>query len=140
MTGFFLDQRLESDSVPLAELSLCEVRIMRDATFPWLLMIPQRPGLSEIIDLSAEEQAVLIKEIDLVARALKEATGCDKLNVAALGNQVRQLHVHVIARFEGDAAWPGPVWGAAESQPWEAGALSALARKLLERIGRDAPA
>ncbi len=140
MTRFDLDQRLESDSVPLAELSLCDVRIMRDATFPWLLMIPRREGLSEIIDLAAEEQALLMKEIDLVARALKEATRCDKLNVASLGNQVRQLHVHVIARFEGDAAWPGPVWGAAAPQPWEAGALSALARKLLEGIGGAAPA
>ncbi|MBZ8133798.1 HIT family protein [Afifella sp. IM 167] len=140
MTHFDLDQRLESDSVPLAELSLCEVRIMRDATYPWLLMIPQRPGLSEIIDLSGEEQALMMREIDIVARALKTASGCDKLNIAALGNQVRQLHVHVIARFEGDAAWPGPVWGAAKPRPWEAGALSDLARKLLEAIGEAAPA
>ncbi|MDJ0933629.1 HIT family protein [Breoghania sp.] len=107
--AFTLDPRLEADSIPLLDMRLSTVRLMNDVRFSWLLMVPRKAGLSEIIDLDVEERALLMEEISLACRALKAVTGCDKLNVGALGNVVRQLHVHVVARFEGDAAWDGPV-------------------------------
>lgn len=109
--GFELDPRLERDSQPLMWLGLCELRLMDDRRWPWLLLIPQRPGITEIHDLTPLDQAMLTFETNLVSQALKQETGCDKINVAALGNIVPQLHVHVVARNERDAGWPGPVWG-----------------------------
>jgi diadenosine tetraphosphate (Ap4A) HIT family hydrolase len=111
MTAFQLDPTLAADTVPVTKLALSELRLMNNAAFPWLLLVPQRADIAEIIDLDQRDQAVLFDEITLVSRALKAATDCHKLNVAALGNMVRQLHVHVIARFTSDAAWPRPVWG-----------------------------
>ncbi|TLP45971.1 HIT domain-containing protein [Cohaesibacter sp. CAU 1516] len=111
MSQFTLDPQLGADSLPLLELDLCTLRVMNDATYPWILMVPKQAGLAELIDLSIEDQHRLTDEIRAVSTALQAVTKCDKLNVAALGNMVRQLHIHVIARFEGDAAWPGPVWG-----------------------------
>lgn len=117
---FLLDPRLEADTFPVLDLPLATVRLMDDARFPWAILVPRRPGLSELIELEGSSRAALTAEIDRVSRALKELTGCDKLNVAALGNQVRQLHIHVIARFAGDAAWPGPVWGVGERKTYAA--------------------
>jgi diadenosine tetraphosphate (Ap4A) HIT family hydrolase len=114
MADFVLDPRLEADSVPVAELALSTLRLMNDARFPWLLLVPQRPGMVEIIDLKDMDRALLFDEIIIASNALKAVTDCGKLNVASLGNQVRQLHVHVVARFEGDAAWRRPVWGVGE--------------------------
>jgi len=108
---FVLDAQLAADSLPLAELSLSKLRLMNDVRFPWLLLVPRRPDLAELIDLKDDERRILFDEISMVSAALRAATACDKLNVAALGNVVRQLHVHVIARFVTDAAWPKPVWG-----------------------------
>ena len=85
--------------------------VIQDANYPWLLLVPRRPDVVEIIDLDEVEQAQLMTETTRVARALREITKCDKLNIAALGNVVPQLHVHVIARRKTDAAWPRPVWG-----------------------------
>jgi diadenosine tetraphosphate (Ap4A) HIT family hydrolase len=110
-TGFALDPRLAADTCPVASLALCDVRLMNDARYPWLILVPRRAGLVELTDLHADEQAVLWQEVNRAAAALRAAAPCDKLNLGALGNIVRQLHVHVVARVEGDAAWPGPVWG-----------------------------
>jgi diadenosine tetraphosphate (Ap4A) HIT family hydrolase len=87
------------------------VLIMRDANYPWIILVPRVPDAVEIIDLDAAAKAGLMAEITQGCEALKAITGCDKLNVAALGNMVPQLHVHLIARFHSDPAWPGPVWG-----------------------------
>jgi diadenosine tetraphosphate (Ap4A) HIT family hydrolase len=111
MAEFSLDPVLAADSVAVSELALSDVRLMNDARFPWLLLVPRRPGAVEIIDLAKPDRAALFEEINAASAALQVATRCDKLNVGALGNQVRQLHVHIVARFAGDAAWPGPVWG-----------------------------
>lgn len=109
MAEFALDPRLEADSIPVAELPLSAVRLMRDANFPWLLLVPRRAGTVEIIDLSEADRARLMDEIALASTALRSEVPCDKLNVAALGNMVAQLHVHVIARRRDDPAWPNPV-------------------------------
>lgn len=133
--AFQLDPRLEADSVPLAELPLSALRLMKDARYPWALLVPRQAGLTEIIDLDEGERAQLMREIADVSAALKAATGCDKLNVGALGNIVSQLHVHVVARFKTDAAWPGPVWGVGQAIPWDEGQRQTFAERLLAALG-----
>jgi len=109
--GFQLDARLAADTAFVAEWQLCRVLLMDDAQFPWLVLVPRREGLVELDDLAERDRAWLMREITRAMKLLRGAVECDKLNVGALGNIVRQLHVHVVARREGDAAWPGPVWG-----------------------------
>lgn len=108
-----LNPQLERDTINIGDLPLSRVLVIKDATYPWLLLVPRRPETVEIIDLDEAEQGQLTIEIDRVARALKEIVQPDKLNIAALGNVVPQLHVHIIARRKTDAAWPRPVWGVA---------------------------
>lgn len=129
-----LDPRLAADSVFVADLPLCQVRLMDDAAYPWLLLIPRRPGAVEIAELAREDRVALMDEIAFASAALRAETACHKLNVAALGNVVPQLHVHVIARFRGDAAWPGPVWGRAPARPYDAAARQALVAALAARL------
>jgi diadenosine tetraphosphate (Ap4A) HIT family hydrolase len=107
-----LHPQLAKDTIHIGDLPLSRVLLINDANYPWLLLVPRRIGVSEMIDLDEVEQAQLWTEIARTGRALKTVTECDKLNIAALGNVVPQLHVHVIARRAGDAAWPKPVWGA----------------------------
>ena len=109
--SWVLHQQLERDTVNLGDLPLCRVLVIQDANYPWLLLVPRRADVVEIIDLDEVEQAQLMTETTRVSRVLREITKCDKLNIAALGNLVPQLHVHVIARRSGDVAWPRPVWG-----------------------------
>ena len=109
--GFQLDARLAADTLFVAEWTLCRVLLMDDAQFPWLVLVPRREGLAEFDDLAERDRTQLMREITRAMKVLRGAVECDKLNVGALGNIVRQLHVHVVARREGDAAWPGPVWG-----------------------------
>ena len=117
--GFTLDPQLARDTLPVGDLPLCRVLLINDANYPWLLLVPRRRGVVEIVDLPASEQARLMTEIAHASRTLKELSGCDKINVAALGNVVVQLHVHVVARSRGDAAWPKPVWGAVEAKAYD---------------------
>jgi len=117
--GFEIDTRLEADSEPLMWLGLCELRVMNDRRWPWLLLVPQRPDAEEVHDLTPLDQAMLTFETNMVAQALKQATACTKINTGALGNIVRQLHIHVVARFEHDANWPGPIWGHGLREPYE---------------------
>jgi diadenosine tetraphosphate (Ap4A) HIT family hydrolase len=111
MAEFELHPQLAADSMPVAELRLCSVRLIDDRQYPWLLLVPRRAGLVDLIDLPPDERPVLMEEIGVACDALKASVACDKLNVASLGNQVPQLHIHVIARQTSDAAWPKPVWG-----------------------------
>src|SRR5471032_668580 len=108
-----LDPQLARDTVPVGDLALTRVLLANDANYPWLILVPRRPGLVDIIDLEQNAQIQLMAEIDAAARVLKSVTECEKLNIAALGNVVAQLHVHVIGRRHSDAAWPKPVWGTA---------------------------
>lgn len=133
--SFSLDPRLEADTFPVLDLPLATVRLMDDSRFPWLILVPRRPGLAELIELEGDDRAALTAEIDQASRALKTLTGCDKLNVAALGNMVRQLHIHVIARFEGDAAWPCPVWGVGERRTYASPQAMLLVARLRAALG-----
>jgi diadenosine tetraphosphate (Ap4A) HIT family hydrolase len=120
---FVLDPRLSADTHVVGDLGLSRVLLMDDARFPWLILVPRHAGLRELIDLPRDEQHRLLDEIDRCARALRALEKPDKLNIGALGNVVAQLHVHVIARFAADAAWPRPVWGAGERVAYDQIAL-----------------
>jgi diadenosine tetraphosphate (Ap4A) HIT family hydrolase len=129
-----LDPKLAADTVPVGDLALARVLLANDANFPWLILVPRKPGLVELIDLADNEQIQLLGEVAAAAHALKSITECEKLNIAALGNVVAQLHVHVIARRHSDAAWPKPVWGAAPPAAYDPtirdGLIGALRRAL----------
>jgi diadenosine tetraphosphate (Ap4A) HIT family hydrolase len=132
--NFTLDPQLKSDTVPVKDLALCSVLLNGDANYPWLILVPQRPGMVELIDLNDADRATLWNEIAQVSRVLKAVTKCHKLNVAQLGNQVAQLHIHIIAREKTDAAWPGPVWGKAPRKAYDAGARDRLIAELRKHL------
>jgi diadenosine tetraphosphate (Ap4A) HIT family hydrolase len=136
-TGWFLHPQLAADTVPVGDLALSRVLAMNDADFPWLILVPRRAGASEMIDLGVE-QAALTDEIALASRALKEQTRCDKLNVAAIGNVVPQLHVHIVARNRVDPLWPKPVWGASAGRRYEEGEIARFIASMRRKIGIDA--
>lgn len=106
-----VDTRIISSTCFVAELPLCNLYLQNESRFPWLVLVPRRESVSELIDLSIEDQQELTCEIAMVSQLMKAKYSPDKLNVANLGNIVKQLHIHVIARYEIDSAWPGPVWG-----------------------------
>lgn len=118
MSTFELHPRLAADTVEITRLPLCRVLLMNDAHYPWLILVPQQPGIREIHELSDADQIQLIRESSRVARTMSALFQPTKMNVAALGNMVPQLHIHHIARFETDTAWPGPVWGKIAAQPY----------------------
>lgn len=115
---FELHSQLAAETHPVANLALCDLRLMDDANYPWLILVPRLADASELIDLDPDQRHALTEEIDLIGRTLRDAFSPDKLNVAALGNLVPQLHVHVIARFHEDPAWPAPVWGRVDARPY----------------------
>lgn len=125
MRTFVLHPQLAADTRPVATLPLCDVRLMDDANHPWLVLVPRIAGAVEMIDLTEAQRTHLRREIDQVAAALREVAQPDKLNIATLGNMVQQPHVHVIARYRHDVAWPKPVWGAAPAKPYAPDALAA---------------
>jgi len=130
MGEFRLHPQLEQDSVPVIMLELSEVRLQTDANYPWLVLVPQLAGARHIHRLSEHDQQLLLRETSYVAERFEKFTGADNINVAALGNMVPQLHVHIVARFEGDPAWPGPIWGIVPRKPYEAKALEAFKENL----------
>lgn len=134
MAAFKLDERLRGDSDLVVTLGLCQLRLMNDLRWPWLILVPQRSGIEELFDLTPLDQALLTFETNLAAEALKKITDATKVNVGALGNIVRQLHVHVIARSENDPNWPGPVWGFGTREPYGADEKMALVDKILKAI------
>lgn len=134
MTAFQLDVRLNADTLPVTELGLCSVRLMNDARWPWLMLVPRVAGAGEVHDLPHDDQIHLAQETALVAKALKHVTQCEKINSAAIGNIVRQLHVHVIARSQGDANWPGPVWGFGTKSLYNADEAESLIASIRQKI------
>ncbi|MBE0458320.1 HIT domain-containing protein [Pseudoalteromonas sp. KG3] len=115
---FSLAPELARDCIEVADWPLCKVLLMNDSQYPWFILVPRKAGLKESIDLDDAEQLLLMKESAKLSLLLKEVFNPDKLNVAALGNMVPQLHIHHIARFKSDAAWPAPVWGKFPSIPY----------------------
>jgi diadenosine tetraphosphate (Ap4A) HIT family hydrolase len=136
--SFALDPRLAADTQWVCDWPLCSVLLMNDQRYQWLVMVPRRNGASEIFDLKAADQTILWQEISHAAELLKSFSNCNKINVGALGNVVAQLHVHIVARREGDFAGKGPVWGQGAAQPYssiEAQALIERLRQLLRAPG-----
>ena len=131
---FSLHKRLEQDTFFVGDLDLCRVLLMNDAQYPWLILVPRRVDIKETIDLTETEQMMLMSEISFVSKVFKTMLRPDKLNVAALGNMVPQLHVHVIARYKDDPAWPNPVWGFVEAKPYQQAAQEEVLERLREKL------
>lgn len=129
VSDFALDPRLEADTLHIGDLALSRVLLMDDARFPWLILVPRRPDVSEITDLAEVDAAALWEEIRLTTGVMQALAKPDKVNVAALGNVVSQLHVHVVGRFRSDPAWPGPVWGYGSRTPYPLHARAQLAER-----------
>jgi diadenosine tetraphosphate (Ap4A) HIT family hydrolase len=134
MSDFSLHPRLAADTAFVADWPLSRVLLMNDARHPWLILVPRRGGAAELFDLDRSDRTVLMEEVSRAARDLKELSRAAKINVGALGNLVPQLHIHVVARSPGDAAWPGPVWGHGTSMPYEAAQRDALIAELRARL------
>ena len=113
-----LNPQLEKGSIPLGEFQLCSLLLINDSHYPWFILLPNRENLSEIFQLSAADQQQLMLESSFFSRVLMQVFSADKINVAALGNVVPQLHIHHIARYKNDACWPDPVWGAVPAVPY----------------------
>ena len=134
MSEFQLHPTLAADTIKVTDLGLCSVLLMNDARYPWLILVPRRLALRDLIDLSDQDGELVNREIRQCSQVLQAVTSPYKLNVAALGNMVEQLHIHIIARNKDDSAWPGPVWGVGTSEPYSDSAanetLSAIRRGL----------
>ncbi len=123
---FSLAPELQRDCIELADWPLCKVLLMNDSQYPWFILVPREAGLKEIIDLSEAQQVTLLRESAKLSKLLQQVFNPDKLNVAALGNMVPQLHIHHIARFKTDAAWPAPVWGKLPAVPYSDEQITSL--------------
>lgn len=134
MMNFVLDPRLAADTLPIGHLPLSRLSLMNDCQYPWAILVPAREGAHELFDLVAIDQQLLMREIIAVATAIDDVFRPTKVNVGALGNIVRQLHVHVVGRFETDPAWPGPVWGKVPAQPYLPEAAKSTCARLIAAL------
>jgi diadenosine tetraphosphate (Ap4A) HIT family hydrolase len=126
-----LDPRLAADTAPICDLPLCHVLLMRDARYPWLILVPHRDGLTELDELTQEDSAQLMREIVMATRVMRGFAGVEKVNVGALGNIV---HIHIVGRRAGDYAWPGPVWGAGRPSAYDPAELAARLVHFADRL------
>jgi len=131
-----MDSRLQQDCQVLGDFPLCRLLLSKDANYPWFILVPKRAGVSEVFDLSPQDQAQLWKETTSLAEALKDEFAADKMNIATLGNVVSQLHMHVIVRRRDDAAWPAPVWGKVAALEYTQEQVEAIGRRL-RALGLD---
>jgi diadenosine tetraphosphate (Ap4A) HIT family hydrolase len=134
-TAFELHPRLAADCVVLGDLPVTRVLLMDDSRFPWCILVPRRAGLRELHDVPVGARTVLLEEVEAMSRLLIDLCRAEKINVGALGNLVPQLHVHVVGRTAGDAAWPGPVWGSGPARPYGRQERNLLAAKLTQGLG-----
>lgn len=137
---FALDPRLANDTRPIGDFPLCRCVLMNDSQYPWLILVPRQAGLREVFELSADDQAQLLRESAWVSQQLQTSFAATKINVANLGNVVAQLHWHVIARFEDDPAWPGPVWGKHPAKPYSDESLATYRQRLQALLACSADA
>lgn len=128
--SFQLHPQLAQDTLPIATLTHCELRLMNDARYPWCILVPRIPGLSGLHELPADSRSGVFDEIARVSTALLAERDVQRINVGALGNIVQQLHIHVVGRWSGDPAWPGPVWGQGQARPWPPDAALAICQRL----------
>jgi len=135
MPDFELHPQLAADTVSVATWPLCEVLLLTDANYPWLVLVPARPDLRDYHDLSADDMVTAGREISRASEALVAVFAPDKINVAALGNMVPQLHIHIVARHTHDAAWPNPIWGVVPPLAYAPDALDARLADLRGAFG-----
>jgi len=127
---FTLDPRLEQDTILLGEFSLCKVLLMNDARYPWVILVPRITGVTEVFQLDAEQQQQIMVESNFVAKTMSGLVQADKMNTAALGNVVSQLHIHHVGRYQGDETWPAPVWGKGEAVSYSKQESDAVCQQL----------
>jgi diadenosine tetraphosphate (Ap4A) HIT family hydrolase len=135
VSDFPLDPRLAADSVFVLDGPLSQIRLINDTRFPWLVLVPRLPGVTELPELDEEQQRILLKELNRAGRAIRQEPKVNKVNIGALGNIVRQLHIHVVGRHEDDAAWPAPVWGSGAAERFTADALAERVAHWRSRLG-----
>lgn len=134
---FVLDPRLAQDTVPIGDFPLCRLLLSNDSNYPWFILVPRRADISELFQLDPVDQLQLWQEATALSQILNDSFNADKLNVAALGNIVSQLHMHVIVRRRDDAAWPAPVWGKHPAQPYTAEQLLVIRTRLQQVLTED---
>ena len=133
--SFQIHPLLQQDCIELGHFQLCRLLLMNDSNFPWFILVPERLDISEIHQLSDEDQVQLIRECSHLSRELAQSYRADKMNVAALGNMVPQLHIHHIVRYKTDPAWAGPVWGKVKAVPYGPDALAAVKTRIFNLLG-----
>lgn len=134
---FELDPQLAADTLPMGDFPLCRLLLMNDAQYPWFILVPRREEVSEVFQLSGDDQRQLWKESVELAEVLKDVFAADKLNLATLGNVVAQLHMHVIVRRKEDPAWPAPVWGRHPARPYTVEQVAQIREKLRLALDDD---
>lgn len=132
---FILDTRLQEDTWLIGDFPLCRLLLSNDSNYPWFILVPRREGISELFQLDDADRQLMWAETTALAGVLKELFTADKMNVATLGNVVSQLHMHVIARYASDAAWPGPVWGKHPAKPYNEADVQVIRDKLKAGLG-----
>ncbi|WP_460148853.1 HIT domain-containing protein [Pseudomonas sp. S3_E10] len=134
---FALDQRLQQDTLVIGDFPLCRLLLTNDSNYPWFILVPRIEGISEVFQLSVQDQQTLWQETTALAQWLNQGLDADKMNIGALGNVVSQLHVHVIVRKRDDAAWPAPVWGKHPAQPYADEQVAGIRARLRELLPAD---
>ncbi len=135
MMTFQLHPQLEKDCVPIGKFDLCRLLLMNDSQFPWFILVPEVAEITEIYQLTTEQRKLLIEESSFLAKTLQATCQADKLNIAAIGNLVPQLHVHHIVRYRNDKAWPAPVWGKFPAIPYSSLALTETVTLITNALG-----
>jgi diadenosine tetraphosphate (Ap4A) HIT family hydrolase len=125
---FELHPGLNEDCISIGSFPLCRLLLMNDSNYPWFILVPRRAGIREVFELSEDDQRQLLRESSALSRIISDHFKADKINVAALGNMVPQLHIHHIVRYESDPAWPAPVWGHTAAKPYSEQELSELVK------------
>lgn len=132
---FKLDDRLENDTIELGNIEFIKVLMSKDSNYPWLILVPEIADATELFDLDAQQQQLLMQTITKISKDMQVEFSADKINVGALGNVVKQLHIHIVARFETDIAWPGPIWGQHPAKPYTQEQLETQINKMKEMLG-----
>ena len=133
---FELHPRLKEDCIAIGRFPLCRLLLMNDSTYPWFILVPERADIREVHELPDADQIRLISESSILSRWLTESFKAEKINVAALGNMVPQLHWHVIVRHTTDPAWPGPVWGKGPPKPYTPEEIAGISEKVIGALGK----